>query len=188
MTDTTAQEPTMEEILASIRRIISEDDAPAVEATPEPEIAPEPAPAVVAEAPAEPEPLPQEEEIFDLTDRYEAPVAETIGDQPEILGMVRFDVDPATNLADVAFVVRDEWHGKGVGTVLMRRVAEVARARGLAGFQADVLSNNHAMLGIFHKSGLFVISEREGAVQHLTATFDASDPAIRRNSLLPAGR
>jgi cell pole-organizing protein PopZ len=29
MTDQTAQEPTMEEILASIRRIISEDDAPA---------------------------------------------------------------------------------------------------------------------------------------------------------------
>ena len=34
MTDTTAQEPTMEEILASIRRIISEDDAPAAEAAP----------------------------------------------------------------------------------------------------------------------------------------------------------
>ena len=31
MTDTSAQEPTMEEILASIRRIISEDDAPAAE-------------------------------------------------------------------------------------------------------------------------------------------------------------
>ena len=32
MTDQSAQEPTMEEILASIRRIISEDDAPAVRA------------------------------------------------------------------------------------------------------------------------------------------------------------
>ena len=29
MTDQSAQEPTMEEILASIRRIISEDEAPA---------------------------------------------------------------------------------------------------------------------------------------------------------------
>jgi cell pole-organizing protein PopZ len=29
MSEQTAQEPTMEEILASIRRIISEDDAPA---------------------------------------------------------------------------------------------------------------------------------------------------------------
>ena len=45
MTDQTAQEPTMEEILASIRRIISEDDAPA-----------ETAPAAADAAPAEPEP------------------------------------------------------------------------------------------------------------------------------------
>ena len=46
MTDQTAQEPTMEEILASIRRIISEDDAPAetasVAAAPEPEPESEP--------------------------------------------------------------------------------------------------------------------------------------------------
>ena len=37
MTDQTAQEPTMEEILASIRRIISEDDAPAETAAASPE-------------------------------------------------------------------------------------------------------------------------------------------------------
>jgi cell pole-organizing protein PopZ len=43
MTDTTAaQEPTMEEILASIRRIISEDDAPAE--TPGPLPSPKPRP------------------------------------------------------------------------------------------------------------------------------------------------
>ena len=91
MTDTTAQEPTMEEILASIRRIISEDDAPAAEAAPapapepepEPAPAPEPSPALMDATPSmqEPEPAPQEdEEILDLTDRYEAPAAQTIGD------------------------------------------------------------------------------------------------------------
>jgi cell pole-organizing protein PopZ len=84
MTDTTAQEPTMEEILASIRRIISEDDAPAAEAAPAPAAAPEPepepSPALMDATPSMPEPEPEEEEIFDLTDRYEAPAAETIGD------------------------------------------------------------------------------------------------------------
>ncbi|NBB50937.1 DUF2497 domain-containing protein [Rhizobium sp. CRIBSB] len=80
MTDQTAQEPTMEEILASIRRIISEDDAPA-------ETAPAPAPvpeAVAAPAPAPvPAPVvtaPVEDDVLELTDRYEAPSAETIGD------------------------------------------------------------------------------------------------------------
>lgn len=85
----------MEEILASIRRIISEDDAPAEtppaaaapapepEPEPAPEPEPEPAPEPVAEAPAEPEAV--EEEVLELTELYEAPPeeappSETIGD------------------------------------------------------------------------------------------------------------
>jgi cell pole-organizing protein PopZ len=56
MSDQSSQEPTMEEILASIRRIISEDDAPA---EPEPEASP---------PPPEPEPEPIEDDILELTD------------------------------------------------------------------------------------------------------------------------
>lgn len=81
MTDQTAQEPTMEEILASIRRIISEDDAPA-ETAAAPAPAPSPALSVVE---PEPEPAYQtpaavEDDVLELTDRYEAPPSETIGD------------------------------------------------------------------------------------------------------------
>ena len=89
MTDQSAQEPTMEEILASIRRIISEDDAPAETpaAASEPEVEAQPAatpPPVAAEtvfaAPFEPEPAGAgEDDVLELTDRYDAP-AETIGD------------------------------------------------------------------------------------------------------------
>jgi cell pole-organizing protein PopZ len=69
MSDQTAPEPTMEEILASIRRIISEDDAPQAESAPvdaaddeeeEAEVAPQ-APAAreeVAAAPPPPAPEP----------------------------------------------------------------------------------------------------------------------------------
>ena len=57
--------------------------------------------------------------------------------------MARYDVDPATRLAEIAFVVRDDWQRRGVGTLLMRRMAEIARARGLAGFRADVLGQQH---------------------------------------------
>jgi hypothetical protein len=87
MSEQTSQEPTMEEILASIRRIISEDDAPAGEepeaapeaeapvaaAEPEPEPMPEPAasePEPVAAAAPEPEP-PVEEEALELTEKVE---------------------------------------------------------------------------------------------------------------------
>lgn len=78
MSDQSSQEPTMEEILASIRRIISEDDAPA-----EPEAAapPPPPPEPVYEAPVE-------DDVLELTDPMEPEPAyepepeplETLGD------------------------------------------------------------------------------------------------------------
>ena len=90
MTDQSTQEPTMEEILASIRRIISEDEAPAetpaAAATPEIEAQPEPAPQPAAAqavfaAPFEPEPTSSvEDDVLELTDRYDAAPVETIGD------------------------------------------------------------------------------------------------------------
>ena len=77
MTDTSAQEPTMEEILASIRRIISEDDAPAAEpapAAPAPvAAAPEPVPAPPPAPVAAPEPM--AEDILELTQPVAPPAA-----------------------------------------------------------------------------------------------------------------
>jgi uncharacterized protein len=76
MSEQAAPEPTMEEILASIRRIISEDDAPAAEPAPAP--APEPEP-VVAAAPHQeraPELEPElAEDVLELTQRVEPPPA-----------------------------------------------------------------------------------------------------------------
>ena len=73
MSDQSSQEPTMEEILASIRRIISEDDAPggaAAEAEPEPEAhaAEEPIPI----PPAEEEPAHEDDGALELTERVES--------------------------------------------------------------------------------------------------------------------
>src|SRR6185369_471973 len=74
MSEQTSQEPTMEEILASIRRIISEDDAPAEEAAAE--AAPEEPPAPVAEPPPvtaveEPEPVAAAPEAASVADDEE---------------------------------------------------------------------------------------------------------------------
>ena len=94
MTDQTAQEPTMEEILASIRRIISEDDAPAegapAAAAPEPEPEEEVSPAMMDVASEEQEPAASDDDVLELTDTYEAPAAESIGD----LDVSPAEVDP----------------------------------------------------------------------------------------------
>ncbi len=84
MSEQTSQEPTMEEILASIRRIISEDETPAaaeaeaapaqepapVAAAPEPEPEPVVAPQPSVAAAPEPEPV-IEEEALELTEKVE---------------------------------------------------------------------------------------------------------------------
>jgi cell pole-organizing protein PopZ len=76
MSEQTAQEPTMEEILASIRRIISEDDAPpAAEAA-----APVEAPAVVMAAPAPAPVEPEDDDVLELTETVDAGAFETVGD------------------------------------------------------------------------------------------------------------
>jgi len=73
MSDTNAPEPTMEEILASIRRIISEDDAPAAKPAPAPAHAvleaalpPGPPPTPVHEA--DPFQVPPEDDVLELTE------------------------------------------------------------------------------------------------------------------------
>jgi acyl-CoA hydrolase/GNAT superfamily N-acetyltransferase len=87
-------------------------------------------------------------------------------DSEEMLALCRYDVDQATRMAEIAFTVRDDWQHRGIGTMLLRRMTDIARARGLSGFKADVLSGNAAMLAVFHKSGLKITSSlREGIVE-----------------------
>lgn len=69
MSEQSSQEPTMEEILASIRRIISEDDAPAEAAAPAPD------PELLAEE------APAEDDVLELTDPIDPPApVESMGD------------------------------------------------------------------------------------------------------------
>lgn len=115
------------------------------------------------------------EEIQQLVDLdYEDTMAivACVPDTEEIVGVIRYDVDPATELADIAFVVRDDWQGRGIGTLMMRRMKEIAIARGLAGFTADVLSTNSAALAMFHESGLQFRSDLNSGVYHLVGYFD----------------
>ena len=97
----------------------------------------------------------------------------------EIVAMARYDVDPATQLADIAFVVRDDWQRQGIGTLLMRRLSEIAKARGLAGFSADVLLENKLMLGVFQQSGLEVRSELSGGVYSVKMLFPEERRSIQ---------
>jgi acyl-CoA hydrolase/RimJ/RimL family protein N-acetyltransferase len=107
--------------------------------------------------------------------------------QEDIVAMARYDVDPATDLADIGFVVLDAWQGKGIGTILLRRMAEIAQARGLAGLSADVLVDNKPMLSLFQKSGLHVELKLDDGAYAVTARFERGAPPARSPAPLPGG-
>ncbi len=53
--------------------------------------------------------------------------------------------------AEVAVEVADHLHGRGLATILIERLAEVAETRGITRFVAEVLCENRAMLDVFRE-------------------------------------
>src|SRR4051794_38416250 len=67
--------------------------------------------------------------------------------------------DPAA--AEAAFVVSDDFQGRGLGTRLLEQLAARAAAVGVESFVATVLAENRAMLGVFTGAGFEVVRELE---------------------------
>jgi len=93
-----------------------------------------------------------------------------------IVGIAHYSKDARTNFADAAFLVRDDWQGKGIGTQLMNNLVDAAIAHGIAGFTADVLVQNHGMLRVFHKCGYPVESDLEEGAYRLRIPFTKRKP------------
>jgi acyl-CoA hydrolase/RimJ/RimL family protein N-acetyltransferase len=107
---------------------------------------------------------------------YEADMALVVltrsTEDAQVVAIAHYLNDRRTNFAEAAFLVRDDWHGKGIGTALMNMLVDIARQKGIAGFSASVLAQNHGMLRIFHKCGYAVESELDDGVYHLRIPFD----------------
>lgn len=101
------------------------------------------------------------------------------GRESEIVGIARYHLDRATNFGEVAFVVRDDWQGRGLGTLLLRHLIRIARERGLAGFTASVLANNRGMLHVFHRAGLDIQSTLAEGTYELTMRFHEGETPPR---------
>jgi len=67
----------------------------------------------------------------------------------EPIGIARLVRDGDT--AEVAFAVADEWQGRGVGTVLIDRLAADARAAGIRRFVGTVSESNPRSLALLRR-------------------------------------
>ena len=70
------------------------------------------------------------------------------------IGVARFEGNPASDTAEMAVVVRSDWRRRGVGTALLRRLADAATARGLRYLRADFVAENQEAAALIAKAGL----------------------------------
>ncbi|MDD5307544.1 MAG: GNAT family N-acetyltransferase [Deltaproteobacteria bacterium] len=89
----------------------------------------------------------------------------------DIIATGGYYLDARTNRAEIAFVVRDDWQERGMGTFLMRYLITIAKRNGIAGFTAEVLRQNKAMQAVLHNCGCKVRSRLNGDVYSFELDF-----------------
>ena len=78
-----------------------------------------------------------------------------------------FVLEDRPTAAEVSFLVEDAWQRRGIGTILLDALAEIARDHGIERFAADVLADNRTMLSVFRKAGYTLSSNISYGVTHL---------------------
>jgi GNAT superfamily N-acetyltransferase len=91
-----------------------------------------------------------------------ATVPESYGE--EIVAIGRYYLDQKTNMAELAFVVRDSWQKKGIGSALFRHLTLIAKRNGISGFTAEVLRDNKPMQKVINNGANDVVCKPNGNV------------------------
>jgi len=101
--------------------------------------------------------------------RDRACLVAVVGEEPDIrvVGFGNYVSLGARNTADVAFLVDDEFQGRGVSTLLLECLAGIAAGVGFVGFEADVIFENQAMINVFRDSGFELRQVIEGGSYHV---------------------
>lgn len=86
------------------------------------------------------------------------------GEAKHLVAVGRFDVNEPGR-AEAAIVVRDDYQGAGLGSVILRRMREVARGRGLDAFTAEILAENAKMIELLTAGGLEIEPAQSGVVR-----------------------
>jgi GNAT superfamily N-acetyltransferase len=115
--------------------------------------------------------------IMDVDAEHDAMLVATVGtgSHETVIASGRFiggDDEGARPSAEVAFVVEEDYHGRGLAGRLLAHLAAIARERGLAALTAEVLAENKAMLAVFARSGLPMRRRQDGGVVHVTLLLD----------------
>lgn len=96
------------------------------------------------------------------------------GRNERIIAEARYAYGKREGAHEVAFIVDEEFQGKGVATFMLNYLIKIARNRGIGEFIAYVLPRNEAMLKVFEKAKV-----------PITRSFDSDAILVRLNLAAP---
>jgi acyl-CoA synthetase (NDP forming)/RimJ/RimL family protein N-acetyltransferase len=93
------------------------------------------------------------------------PLLAHLGDR--VVAVSGYDRLNEPDAAEVAFAVSEEMQGRGLATRMLEQLAEIAAARGITRFDAEVMGENRPMLHVFGNAGFGVRRASTGGIVHL---------------------
>ena len=92
-----------------------------------------------------------------------------------LVGVASYEPTARPGVAEIAFAVADEMHGRGIATLLLEHLVSLARQRHLTAFAAETLPENLAMQRVFAAAGLPVERRYADGVVELSMPLPAHD-------------
>jgi len=89
-----------------------------------------------------------------------------------VVGIGEYLLDPAKNIAEVAFSISKKFQGKGLGKILLKKLCMAARENGIAGLVAYTSPGNKGMIKLFNTLSFKTKTFFDGDMLSLTCRFD----------------
>ena len=92
------------------------------------------------------------------------------------LGVARYLRNPERpETAEAAVAVIDDWQGRGLGGMLLRRLCRRAKENGIEVFTASLLTDNRSMLRLFERLGRVSVRELDGPSMEIDVELPVDD-------------
>jgi acyl-CoA hydrolase/GNAT superfamily N-acetyltransferase len=89
-----------------------------------------------------------------------------------VVGIGEYLIDPATSVAEVAFSISKEFQKKGMGKILLKKLASAAIENHISGLVAYTSPNNRGMIKLFNQLPYKVSTFFDGDMLTLSCKFD----------------
>lgn len=89
----------------------------------------------------------------------------------KVAGLGQYQILEGLHIANVSFIVSDEYQNQGIGRELLTLMTLIAKRQGLLGFTAEVLMDNARMMHLFKSMGFDLEQDRSDGMYELKMLF-----------------